>query len=280
MIALGSDEPLLVFGGPYSNLRATQAVLEQAERLGITADRIICTGDVVAYGAEPRETVALVRASGCHVIKGNCEESLAARSPDCGCNFEDGSVCARLSKGWFPYADQMIADEDRAWMAGLPATLLLAWAGRTIRVVHGGCGETARWVFASESGVVDEEIALSGAQITIAGHAGLPFVSERSGGVWFNPGVVGMPANDATPDVWYGIMSHDRASGTVRLTTHRLSYDHVAAAAAMRRAGHANEYARTLITGRWPSLDILPEAERAATGKAIAPVTRVVGVAA
>jgi hypothetical protein len=37
----------------------------------------------------------------------------------------------------------------------------------------------------------------------------------------------------------------------------------------MRRSGHANGYARTLVTGLWPSLDILPPAEREATGKRI-----------
>ncbi|HWV82702.1 MAG TPA: hypothetical protein VNZ50_14825, partial [Hyphomicrobiaceae bacterium] len=53
------------------------------------------------------------------------------------------------------------------------------------------------------------------------------------------------------------------------LSTHRLAYDHHTAAAAMRRSGHANGYARTLITGLWPSLDILPRAEREAMGKRI-----------
>jgi hypothetical protein len=51
------------------------------------------------------------------------------------------------------------------------------------------------------------------------------------------------------------------------LSTRRLGYDHHGAAAAMRRAGHANGYARTLVTGLWPSLDVLPPAERAATGR-------------
>ena len=55
------------------------------------------------------------------------------------------------------------------------------------------------------------------------------------------------------------------------LSTHRLAYDHLAAAAAMRRFGHANGYARSLITGLWPSLDVLPPPERAATGKKIRP---------
>jgi hypothetical protein len=81
--------------------------------------------------------------------------------------------------------------------------------------------------------------------------------------------VIGMPANDGTPDVWYGLISMQ--DGQVVLSTHRLSYDHVATAAGMRRFGHANGYARSLITGLWPSLDVLPPTETAATGKKIRP---------
>ena len=47
---VAADGPLLVFGGPYSNLQATRAVLDEAARRGIPAERVICTGDVVAYG--------------------------------------------------------------------------------------------------------------------------------------------------------------------------------------------------------------------------------------
>ena len=83
-------DPLMVFGGPYSNLEATRAVLGEAARLEIPADRIICTGDVVAYGADPAATVALVRGSARHVVMGNCEQSIAAGSADCGCGFPVG----------------------------------------------------------------------------------------------------------------------------------------------------------------------------------------------
>jgi hypothetical protein len=41
----------------------------------------------------------------------------------------------------------------------------------------------------------------------------------------------------------------------------------------MRRWGHANGYARSLVTGLWPSLDVLPPQERAATGKRLRPFT-------
>ncbi|HKL26714.1 MAG TPA: metallophosphoesterase family protein, partial [Desulfuromonadales bacterium] len=53
--------PVLIFGGPYSNLAATQAMRAKAEELEIPPERTICTGDVVAYCAEPRETVDLIR---------------------------------------------------------------------------------------------------------------------------------------------------------------------------------------------------------------------------
>src|ERR1051326_1058905 len=60
---LHCDGPAIVFGGPYGNLEATRALLDEAARLGIPPARIVCTGDVVAYGADPAATVDLLRAA-------------------------------------------------------------------------------------------------------------------------------------------------------------------------------------------------------------------------
>ena len=259
------SKPLLIFGGPYSNLEATVAMRRQAEALGVSPGNTICTGDVVAYCAAPDETARLVADWGCHVIQGNCEQQLAVGADDCACNFEDGTECATLAKGWYPYANARMSRDMRAWMGALPETLQFSYAGRRFRVVHGGTVIVNRWVFQSERDVLAEEVAFSGADITIAGHSGIPYISRVGQRIWFNPGVIGMPANDATPDVWYGLVSE--IDGGLMLSPHRLAYDHHAAAAAMRRSGHANGYARTLVTGLWPSLDILPLTEREATGK-------------
>ena len=256
--------PLLVFGGPYSNLRAMAALRQRAGELGIPPSHAICTGDVVAYCAEPEETTAAIRDWGCHVIAGNCEEQLAAAADDCACGFEEGSECDLLAKGWYPFANARLSAQSRAWMAALPKTLTCAVGGWKLRVIHGGIDVINRFMFASQHDVLAEELARSGADIVIAGHAGVPFIEKVGNGMWFNPGVVGMPANDGTPDVWYGLIRAERES--IVLSTHRLSYDHHGAAAAMRRQGHADGYARTLVTGLWPSLDVLPPAERAATG--------------
>ena len=106
--------PLLVFGGPYSNLRALEAMRARAAVLGIAPAQTICTGDVVAYCAEPEETVAAIREWGCHVIAGNCEEQLAAGADDCGCGFDAGTACDRAAKDWFSYAKPRISEASRA----------------------------------------------------------------------------------------------------------------------------------------------------------------------
>ena len=58
------DAPMFLFGGPYSNLQATRAALDFARRLDIPATRVFCTGDIVAYGADARACVELLREAG------------------------------------------------------------------------------------------------------------------------------------------------------------------------------------------------------------------------
>jgi hypothetical protein len=85
---------------------------------------------VVAYGADPAATVELVRGSVRHVVMGNCEQSIAARSADCGCGFPTGSTCERLSAAWFAHATRELDADARAWMADLR---------RRIDIEIGGC---------------------------------------------------------------------------------------------------------------------------------------------
>src|SRR5262245_33466905 len=261
------ERQILVFGGPYSNMRALRALRSRALALGIPADRCFCTGDVVAYCSEPEETIGILRDWGCWVIAGNCEEQLATGAADCGCGFAAGTECDRLSKAWYAFADQRISRASRAWMAGLPKTLTFHEGGLAFRVIHGGVDLVNRFVFASDCDVVAAELARADADVVVAGHCGLPFTTSVGSRAWFNPGVIGMPANGGTPHGWFGLIKAD--AGRVALATRRLAYDFQATAGAMFAHGYANDYARAIASGLWPSLDILPSAERSATGKRI-----------
>lgn len=261
---LGKD-PVLVFGGPYSNLRALQALQARAAALGVSPSSVICTGDVVAYCAEPEETIAAIRDWGCHVVAGNCEQQLAVGADNCGCGFAQGSTCDSLSKGWYAFAAARISAASRAWMAQLPNTLRFTYRGLSLRVVHGGIDQINRFLFPSQRSLIATELTRARADVVIAGHAALPFFRRCADQVWFNPGVIGMPANDGTPDVWYGLIR--RTGDGLSFLTQRLTYDHRGAASAMREQGYADDYADALVNGRWPSLDVLPAAERASTGE-------------
>lgn len=262
------DAPVIIFGGVYSNLESLEALFEEAGRLNVPAERIIHTGDVVAYCADPEKSARLLMSSGVHAIKGNVEEQLGQNAMDCACGFEDGSKCQTLAVEWYAYADRQIGGEVRTWMAGLPDQLTFAMNGRTFRVVHGGINQTNRFMFASLSDAVfGAELAQGGTDGVIAGHTGIPFTRHVGGKVWHNTGALGLPANDGTPRGWFTVLT-PMIHG-VRFEHRPLHYDHITAARKMRETGLSGEYASALESGLWPTMDILPEPEREGVGKPI-----------
>ena len=267
---LPMDGPVLVFGGPYSNLEATEAVLAEAARRGIPPRRVLCTGDIVAYAADAGATVDLVRRSGIVAIMGNCEESLGSDAEDCGCGYAEGSACDRLAAEWYIYARQSLDAGSRAWMAELPTRLDIVLGGKRLAVVHGSARQINRFVFASTPVAVKrEELDATDADGIIAGHCGVPFTQLIDGRLWHNAGAVGMPANDGTPRVWFSLLTPQPDGIAVEHVA--LGYDHARAAAKMRAAQLPEGYAAALETGLWPSADVLPPAELAQAGAALAP---------
>ncbi len=255
---------ILVFGGPYGNLAATRALRDRAAALDVSPGQVICTGDLVAYCAEPAETVALVRDWGIHVVMGNCEEALAASEPDCGCGFEPGSACSALAEAWYRFSDRRVDAAQRRWMQTLPRSLDFSAGGLRFRVVHGSPDRINEFVFASTPAQAKRAwIARAGVDAIVGGHSGIPFGQAFDGRYWLNAGVVGLPANDGGAHVWYLLI--DCLDDALEVSWHRLAYDHSAGERSTRAAG-MREYADALASGLWPSLDILPPAERAQTG--------------
>jgi len=258
-------EKLLVFGGPYSNLAATMALQARARELGIPAERIICTGDIVAYCAEPAQTIDLIRDWGIHVVMGNCEEALAFSEADCGCGFAEDSSCSTLAVTWYQYADRHVTAGQRRWMQDLPRSIGLDAGGRSFKVVHGSLSSINEFVFASSDAVAKlEQIRAAGVDAVIGGHCGIPFGQDIDNLFWLNAGVIGMPANDGSNHGWY--MMIDPAAGGLQVSWHHLDYDHATSGRTTIAAGMV-EYGQALLDGRWPSIDILPEAESRQSGQ-------------
>ena len=267
-MVIRTTKPLLVFGGCYSNLEATRAVLGIAERVGFDASHIICTGDVVAYCADPQATVDLIRNSGIHVIMGNCEESLAAWADNCGCGFEEGSTCDRLSSQWYSFATTHLDEDSRKWMGDLPQCLEIDMCGRRLAVIHGGGKQINRFIFESTPiSVKQEEIEGLKCEGVIAGHCGLPFTQLFDNHVWHNTGALGMPANDGTCRTWYSIL-HPMDDG-IMIEPLPLIYSAETASDKMRACGLTGGYDAALLSGIWPSADVLPVTEQRQQGVAL-----------
>jgi predicted phosphodiesterase len=259
------DGPVWAYGGPYSNLQATRAFLDLADAAGVPVSHRICTGDVIAYGADPLDTWAEVAARGGTVVAGNCERQLGRGAAECGCGFETGSSCDLLSRGWYPHALAAVgrAGPDlHAALAACPDIAVFSHALGRVAVIHGGATDIARFLWPdSPERAFAEEIAAIEARVgpvdvILAGHAGIAFQIETNGRLWINAGAVGLPPHDGRPETRYAIL--DRRG----VQFHRLGYDHAAAADAMAAAGLTQGYHATLRTGIWPSEDILPPSLR------------------
>jgi diadenosine tetraphosphatase ApaH/serine/threonine PP2A family protein phosphatase len=99
-----------ILGDIHANLSALRAVLDrlQTERV----DRVISVGDVVGYGAAPRECIALVRDIGAVVVKGN---------HDAACVGEiDVRYFNNYARDAVRWTQSVVSESDCQWLASLP----------------------------------------------------------------------------------------------------------------------------------------------------------------
>ncbi|MFC6268702.1 metallophosphoesterase family protein [Frigoriflavimonas asaccharolytica] len=259
---------ILLFGGVYSNLQALEALKTVAEEENILPEHCICTGDIVGYCAQPEESIQFFKNWKAKAIRGNVEEQLIENAEDCGCDFTEGSRCDILSQFWYPYAKSKLSENSINYLKTIANHLTFEIAGKKASVVHGAYSNISEFIFKSTHWSKKEEnFEQTESQIIIAGHCGLPFLDVKDHKFWINPGVIGMPANDGKTDVWYAIMQEK--DNTLDIEFKNLKYDFKLANKLMIENNLPSEYAKTLVTGIWNNMEILPNEEKNLQGKEI-----------
>lgn len=259
-------EPVLVFGGVYSNLEAFEALCHVAEARGIPPQRMIHSGDIIAYGADPAACAERLRALDCPAIQGNVEAQLADGALDCGCGFEEGTSCDALSMRWFSHARERVPQMLCTWMGELPDHITFSMSGVNARIVHGAPRSVNRFLYGPEPDKdYAEELASVPEQLIIAGHSGFPFYRRFDDRGWLNTGAIGIPADDGTPRTWFAIL--EPAETGIRISLEALTYDHIPAITKLREAGLPEPYAVAMQGGPVPNRDTLPEALKARAGR-------------
>jgi hypothetical protein len=269
----GPFAKVAVCGGIYSNHRALGALLEDAARRRVEA--VYCLGDLGGFGPHPEKVRPLLAAGGVRTIQGNYEQSLAAGREDCNCGYTDprDNQFAAIS---YRYTARHCSPDFKRWMGELPPRRRVLVGGRELLLVHGSPRRVNEFLFRSTSPDAFLEVLLDQhrCDALLCTHTGLHWHRRLpSGRDVVNVGVIGRPANDGSPNVWYAIVAARGGAaggvggtGGIEVELVPLRYDHRAMAAEVRDAGLPEEFAETLLTGWWTTcLEILPARERAAS---------------
>ncbi len=109
----------------HGNLPALEAVLDDARRAG--ADRFVCLGDIVGYGASSAECIDRIRGAGAECVTGNHDVEIK-RVRMIG---REGMPAGWGKSGYaagLVHAAETLGGERSSWLADLPYTLKIPGA--------------------------------------------------------------------------------------------------------------------------------------------------------
>ncbi|MEO8133889.1 MAG: metallophosphoesterase [Betaproteobacteria bacterium] len=248
-------------GGPYSNFGAVGAFLHETSDI----EARFCLGDIGGFGPLPDRTLDLIRDSGLVCLQGNYDHAIGHGENDCGCGYID-PLDRHYAQVSFDYTESRTSARHKEWLRALPQQILIRWRGHRLLLCHGSPVQVNEFVWESET--PDATIAgwLDLHRVTgiCATHSGLPWIREVPGrGFWFNTGVLGRPAHEDSPRVFYGRIDLPPDSNAPQPRLVELNYDPAPVAAAMRAEGLPEVFAESLLGGRWTTCcNILPATER------------------
>ncbi len=206
----------------HSNLEALEVVLADSKAQNCT--HYCCIGDVVGYGANPRECLEIVRSMGMPCVKGNHDEY---------CSMDE------TLEGFNPHAAeavqwtrQQLTAEERQWLRDLKYVRLVA----SFTMVHATLDVPQRWGYVFDKLAAAASFTYQNTAVCFFGHTHVPVAFIRDsvvrGGTYskfkvepgrkyfVNVGSVGQP-RDLNPKAAYVIYDLDEQTIELR----RLDYD-------------------------------------------------------
>src|SRR4026208_1230412 len=231
----------------HGNLEAFEAVLQDIREQ--KCSQIACVGDVVGYGANPKECLDIVREMNLPCVKGNHDEY---------CSSED------TLEGFNPHAAEAVfwtrkqLDEpDKQWLRDLKYIRLVG----SFSMVHATLDAPQRWGYVFDNLAAAASFTYQNTSVCFFGHTHVPVAFIRDsvvrGGTYskfkvepgrkyfVNVGSVGQP-RDNNPKAAYVI--YDLNEGSIELR--RLDYDIPKAQKKILGAGLPSRLAERLSFGK------------------------------
>ncbi|MDI6802636.1 MAG: metallophosphoesterase family protein [Bacteroidota bacterium] len=117
----------------HSNLEALQKALEIIEQK--TVDKVICLGDIVGYGANPKQCLDLTRKISQHIIMGNHDQAAADLSYT-----QDFTKYAKTAVFW---TNKILSQPEKEFLRSLPFTIEI----ENINFVHSSLFKPQEWFY-------------------------------------------------------------------------------------------------------------------------------------
>ncbi len=251
---------IALLGGLYSNYLALEVAL--ADALGRGVDEIYCLGDLGAFGPHPDRVFPLLAQHEVLCLQGNYDHSIGFALDDCQCGYTDprDNYFAKLS---YDYTLANTSDSHRTWLRTLPSTRRLELGRHQVLLCHGSPRRVNEflWESTTADGFLNYLLAEFQADVIAGTHTGLHWHRTLQNRHWVNVGVLGRPANDGKPNVWYTLLSETSQGLDVQFVP--VQYNHQRLAAEMQQEKLPEEFIQTVLTGWWTTcLEILPAKER------------------
>ena len=231
----------------HGNLEALDAVLKDTREQKCT--HYACVGDVVGYGANPKECLDIIRGMGMPCVKGNHDEY---------CSTED------TLEGFNPHAAEAVfwtrkqlPEEDKQWLRDFKYIRLVG----SFSMVHATLDGPQRWGYVFDRLAAAASFTYQNTAVCFFGHTHVPVAFIRDsvvrGGTYskfkveagrkyfVNVGSVGQP-RDGNPAAAYVI--YDLGEGSIELR--RIMYDIPKAQEKIRAAGLPDRLADRLALGK------------------------------
>jgi putative phosphoesterase len=207
----------------HSNAVAFEAVIDDLRRQ--RPDAIVCLGDIVMRGPQPKECLEMLRSLNPLVsIRGNYEHRFT-RFPKPG--YQPQSYKEEIGLRAFEYDCSRLSEADQQWLANLPLEHTLEIEGRRIDLFHASPWFIAEvtWPWASLEDLSKLCIDQS-ADLVLFGHVHHSFMRQARGRLVVNSGSVGLPF-DGDNRASYAIIDIDK--NDIAAQIRRVSYDAEAA---------------------------------------------------
>ncbi len=154
-----------ILGDIHGNLSALDTALGALERDG--AQVLISVGDVVGYGAAPKECIARLREVGAHVVLGNHDAAAIGRL--------DMIYFNQYAKEAVLWTQRVLSAEERDWLGALPLTRHLDHCS----VAHGTLHRPELFDYIQTTEDADPSLDIMPLPVCFVGHSHVPVMLLR-----------------------------------------------------------------------------------------------------